>query len=61
VAEVKARGRQPNMSFFAFTATPKGRPLELFGVRDGHDKYRAFHLYSMRQVNHAWVGDCSEI
>ena len=28
---VAARGRQPNLSFFAFTATPKGRTLELFG------------------------------
>ena len=30
---VAARGRQPNLSFFAFTATPKGRTLEL--VRQG--------------------------
>ena len=26
-----SRGRQPNLSFFAFTATPKGKTLELFG------------------------------
>ena len=25
------RGRQPNVSFFAYTATPKGKTLELFG------------------------------
>ena len=49
--EVHARGRQANMSFFAFTATPKGRTLELFGRRN-HDtgKYEPFHLYSMRQA-----------
>jgi type I restriction enzyme R subunit len=28
---VAARGRQPNLSFVAFTATPKARTLELFG------------------------------
>ena len=53
VAEVGARGRQANLSFFAFTATPKAKTLELFGTRtDTPDglKFRAFHLYSMRQA-----------
>ncbi len=50
-AEVAARGRQANMSFFAFTATPKGRTLELFGRRnDATFKYEPSHLYSMRQA-----------
>jgi type I restriction enzyme, R subunit len=50
-AEVHARGRQANMSFFAFTATPKGRTLELFGQRNTiTGKYEPFHLYSMRQA-----------
>ncbi|HXH89194.1 MAG TPA: type I restriction endonuclease [Gaiellaceae bacterium] len=49
--QAEARGRQPNLSFFAFTATPKARTLELFGVRDPvADRYRPFHLYSMRQA-----------
>lgn len=49
--EVAARGRQANMSFFAFTATPKGRTLELFGRRNpATGKYEPFHLYSMRQA-----------
>jgi type I restriction enzyme R subunit len=39
------RGQQTNLSFFAFTATPKGKTLELFG-RNG----AAFHTYSMRQA-----------
>ena len=46
-----ARGRQPNLSFFAFTATPKARTLELFGAaRPRTDRYAPFHLYSMRQA-----------
>jgi len=44
------RGRQPNISFFAFTATPKYKTLEVFG-RPGEDgKPQPFHLYSMRQA-----------
>ena len=46
---VAARGRRPNLSFFAFTATPKGRTLELFGeARSG--RHEPFHLYPMRQA-----------
>ena len=39
------RGRQANLSFFAFTATPKHRTLKVFG-RDG----RSAHRYTMRQA-----------
>jgi type I restriction enzyme R subunit len=39
------RGRQANLSFFAFTATPKHKTLAVFG-RDGEP----FHRYSMRQA-----------
>ncbi|MCG8004233.1 MAG: type I restriction endonuclease [Candidatus Thiodiazotropha lotti] len=39
------RGRQPNMSFFAFTATPKHKTLAIFG-RDGEPSHR----YTMRQA-----------
>ena len=49
-ATVAARGRQPNLSFFAFTATPKARTLELFGRKDLEGNYAPFHLYSMRQA-----------
>jgi type I restriction enzyme R subunit len=49
-ASVAARCRQPNLSFFAFTATPKARTLELFGRKDDEGKHRPFHLYSMRQA-----------
>ena len=47
---VAARGRQPNLSFFAFTATPKGRTLELFGELGVDGKHHPFHLYPMRQA-----------
>jgi type I restriction enzyme, R subunit len=44
-----ARGPQPNLSYFAFTATPKAKTLELFKhTQDG--KPAPFHLYSMRQA-----------
>ena len=45
-----SRGRQPNLSFFAFTATPKAKTLELFGRAGGSGMPEAFHLYSMRQA-----------
>jgi type I restriction enzyme R subunit len=50
---LSGRGRPGNLSFFAFTATPKAKTLELFGTpvetADGL-RYRPFHLYSMRQA-----------
>jgi type I restriction enzyme R subunit len=49
-ASVAARGRQPNLSFFAFTATPKARTLELFGRQGEDGAFVPFHLYSMRQA-----------
>jgi type I restriction enzyme R subunit len=53
-ASVAARGRQSNLTFFAFTATPKHKTLELFGERvadaDGTERLLPFHLYSMRQA-----------
>ncbi|MFW6106847.1 MAG: type I restriction endonuclease subunit R, partial [bacterium] len=44
------RGRQPNISFFAFTATPKYKTLEVFGQPGTDGKPEPFHLYSMRQA-----------
>lgn len=45
-----ARGQQSNISFFAFTATPKYKTLQVFGDKDENDKPKPFHLYSMRQA-----------
>ncbi len=39
-----------HVSFFAFTATPKGTTLRLFGTPGSDGKYYPFHLYSMRQA-----------
>ena len=48
--EIKSRGRLPNLSTFAFTATPKPKTLELFGRKRADGKFEPFHLYSMRQA-----------
>ena len=48
--EIRKRGRQPNLSIFAFTATPKSKTLELFGTKRADGTFEAFHLYSMRQA-----------
>ena len=50
VAEMEKRGRLPNLSTFAFTATPKPKTLELFGTKRADGKFGPFHLYSMRQA-----------
>ena len=50
VAEMKKRGPQPNVSTFAFTATPKSKTLELFGARRPDGRFEPFSLYSMRQA-----------
>ncbi|MCG8510644.1 MAG: type I restriction endonuclease, partial [Rhodospirillales bacterium] len=44
------RGKQPNISFFAFTATPKYKTLEVFGQPGPDGKPQPFRLYSMRQA-----------
>ncbi|MBE0520727.1 MAG: type I restriction endonuclease subunit R [Candidatus Methanoperedenaceae archaeon] len=44
------RGKQPNISFFAFTATPKYKTMEVFGQPGMDGKPVPFHLYSMRQA-----------
>ncbi|MEZ0364189.1 type I restriction endonuclease subunit R [Mycobacterium sp. pUA109] len=55
----RVRGRQPNLSYFAFTATPKSPTLKLFGTFDPSrtnphtgelGMYVPFHVYSMRQA-----------
>lgn len=48
--ELATQGIHENISFFAFTATPKDKTLNIFGWRDENDKYHPFHIYSMRQA-----------
>ncbi len=51
---IESRKMLPNASYFAFTATPKNKTLELFGdprpQADGAVKHRPFHHYSMKQA-----------
>lgn len=48
--ELRTQGRQENLSFFAFTATPKQKTLEIFGTPVPDATPRPFHVYSMRQA-----------
>lgn len=50
VKELSTHGKHPNLSFFAFTATPKNKTLQVFGEKQEDGKYKAFHIYSMRQA-----------
>lgn len=51
---IEARQLLPNASYFAFTATPKHKTLEIFGdpqpQADGTVKHRPFHSYTMKQA-----------
>lgn len=47
---VDKRKMLPNASYFAFTATPKNKTLETFGVRCEDGKFHAHHVYSMKQA-----------
>lgn len=50
VEELISHGKLPNLSFFAFTATPKEKTLQLFGEKQLDGTYKAYHIYSMRQA-----------
>lgn len=47
---ILGQGHHENQSFFAFTATPINKTLELFGTIIGDEKKKPFHTYSMRQA-----------
>lgn len=48
--ELATQGQHKNLSFFAFTATPKDKTLQMFGTLNEAGKYVPFHVYSMRQA-----------
>lgn len=50
VDEINRNGKQPNVSMFAFTATPKPTTLQLFGRVNEQGQYEAFHIDSMKQA-----------
>jgi len=50
---MESRKLLPNASYFAFTATPKNKTLELFGEpfeEEGQIMHRSFHSYTMKQA-----------
>ena len=56
-ASIETRSASDNLSFYAFTATPKPKTLEMFGVLpkpneapSQTNKPQAFHLYTMKQA-----------
>ncbi|WOI12647.1 type I restriction endonuclease subunit R [Thalassospira lucentensis] len=50
IAEMMKRPRQPNLSFFAFTATPKFKTQVIFNEPNPRTNTAPFHTYSMRQA-----------
>lgn len=50
VKELLAHGKHKNLSFFAFTATPKNTTLEMFGEPFEDGSFHPFHIYSMHQA-----------
>ena len=48
--EMINHGKHKNLSFFAFTATPKDKTLEIFGTEYADGSFHPFHIYSMRQA-----------
>lgn len=45
-----SQGQHKNLSFFAFTATPKEKTLEMFGTKQPDNTFAPFHVYCMRQA-----------
>lgn len=50
INELLAHGKHKNLSFFAFTATPKHKTLEMFGEKYSDGTFHPYHIYSMRQA-----------
>lgn len=49
-SELASHGRHQNLTFMAFTATPKEQTLEMFGDEWSDGSFHPFHVYSMRQA-----------
>ncbi|AGN16000.1 type I restriction endonuclease subunit R [Methanobrevibacter sp. AbM4] len=50
ITELERARDTSNISFFAFTATPKSKTLEMFGYKNELGEYRPHHLYTMKQA-----------
>ena len=47
--EMETHGKQPHISFFGFSGTPKNKTLEIFGRKDEIGQFVPFDVYSMKQ------------
>ena len=47
--DIQSRGKQPHISFFGFTGTPKNKTIELFGRKNDKGEFLPFHTYTMKQ------------
>lgn len=57
-----AHGKHKNLSFFAFTATPKKQTLEMFGKEYADGSFHPFHISSMKQAqNYMTYHTCFKI
>ena len=47
--EMETHGKQPHISFFGFSGTPKNKTLEIFGRKNEVGQFLPFDVYSMKQ------------
>ncbi len=47
--EINQRGKQPHISYFGFSGTPKNKTLEIFGRKNSEGHFVSYNLYSMKQ------------
>jgi type I restriction enzyme R subunit len=47
--EIISRGKQPHISYFGFSGTPKNKTLEIFGRKNNQGRFVPFDVYSMKQ------------
>jgi len=58
LGDLEARKQPANVSYYAFTATPKSKTMELFGTLDANGARKPCHTYSMRQaIEEAFILD----
>jgi len=55
--EIISRGKQPHISYFGFSGTPKNKTLEIFGRKNSNGKFVPYDLYSMKQsISEGFIG-----
>ena len=59
--ELATQGQHDNLSFFAFTATPKDKTLQMFGTPTVDGKYVPYHIYSKKSRRFSPPGEMRPI